>query len=44
VTATITHAVPIEAFMGGLGVGLVVVFVTLLLTLGAALIRRFLDA
>jgi hypothetical protein len=33
----------VQAFMGGLGVGLVVFFVSLLLTLGAGVIRRMLD-
>jgi hypothetical protein len=33
----------VEAFAGGLGLGLTVFFVALLLSVGVAVIRRFLD-
>lgn len=39
----ITPAFRIEAFMGGVGLGLTVMFLCFLLTLGAALIRRMVD-
>jgi hypothetical protein len=44
VAVTISYSIPVEAFMGGLAVGLAVVFITLLCTIGAATIRRFVDA
>lgn len=39
----ISVAPDVEAFIGGLGVGLVVFFTVLLLTLGAQAIRRMVD-
>jgi len=41
-TAAVNWAPDVEAFMGGVGVGLSVLFVTFLLTLGIGVIRRFL--
>jgi hypothetical protein len=35
-----TAAIPVEAFMAGVGIGLTVTFVGVLLTIGANIIRR----